>query len=353
MTNRKRWTAALCLGFTLLTGPRLWAGDTLRPRQQADEIKVKMAAEGWTQIADGVYERQRGGNKVEHLGYGREGLAWTIGELTRQLNVLVQEYQSYPSENLAKIVDDLSIKIANAKRELRNMSDKGIANISAALAGPGCNICYGATVDAYALSGSSQGTGAIADAKFNSTCGLSGDTYAYAYAKATLNGTTTVVTQTDPHTGTSVTSHAAAVVNGGAPCSSTANAYAQSTALGISYTTSDDNPSSCPGVPPPPPNLSVTINGPTSATALGSCKTLTWTSTVSGGTSPYTYSWKINNVVAGTASSISKQFCGSQTIDLTLAVTDSTLPTHLTVFDTHQTFLETDLGSTCLISPCP
>jgi hypothetical protein len=339
MKSSKFWTATLCLGLmTVMGGSRLWAGE----RSQAAELKAKMVAEGWTAIEEGVFERHRGANKVEHLGYGKEGLAWTIGELNRQLAEMRQEYQGYPSEDLAKIIDQLSIKIGNAKRELRNMA--GMSSLTAGLAGASCSICYSATADAYPLT-TVQGVGAIADAAFNSSCGYSGDTYAYAYARATLNGTTTTHSQSDPHTGTSVTSHAAATVNGGGTdCTSNANSYAQSTALGISYTTSDTN-NSCPPVTPPA-SLTVSISGPAFPTALGSCKNITWTSTVSGGTTPYTYLWNVGGFTHTTAS-VTRQFCGSQTINVSLTVTDSTNPTHSTGSATFVTELETDIGGGC------
>jgi hypothetical protein len=279
-----------------------------------------MTARGWKEISRGVFERQRGPNKFEHLGYGREGLAWLVGDLTRQHDALLKEYQSYPSEDLHKVIDRLSLKIAEGKRELRN--SKSLTSVSEAVTGAGCSICYSATADAYPLT-TSQGVGAVADASFNSNCGYSGDTYAYAYARATLNGTTTTYTQEDPHTGTSVTSHAAATVNGSTNCSSTANSSATSTALGISYSTSDSN-SSCPAVANPP---TVTISGPTSVTKYtGLCKSATWTSTVTGGTSPYTsYSWKINGTVVGTGTSLTQTFCPEdiETISVGLSVTDS------------------------------
>lgn len=327
MTKRKCWPAALCLGLmTLLGAHSLQAAST--EREQWLELKTKMEAEGWEQVADSVFERQRGDNKVEHIGYGPKGLAWTIRELKRQLDVLRQEYQNYPSEDLAKVIDELSLKISGARRELRNMPE-GMSNVTEFVAGASCsNICYGATADAYHLT-NTAGVGAVADAKFNSTCGYSGDTYAYAYARATLNGTTTTVTQSDPHSGTSVTSYAAAVVNGGSvsgtTCYSTANSYAQSTALGISYSTSDTNDSYCP-VPPTPP-VSVTIYGTTYEQFSNyNCRSRTWTSSVSGGVSPFTYQWKRDGFVVGSGSSYTGSVCGGDwgfTLELTVTGSNS------------------------------
>lgn len=322
MQSRKYWTSAICLGLmTLVGGSRLLAA--ANPEQlQADEIKTKMKAEGWKQISEGVFERQLGSNKVEHLGYGREGLAWTIGELNQRLERLRKENAAYPSEKLAKIIEDLSYKSAKARHELWRMdqsSAKGLSSVTAAVTGASCSsICYSATADAYPLT-ATQGVGAIADATFNSTCGYSGDTYAYAYARATLSGTTTTLSQTDPHTGTSVSSHAAATVNGGSvtgtACYSEASSYAQSSALGISYSTSDTN-SSCPAA-----TCTAAISGTSYEYFSGlGCRSRTWTASVAGGCTASTYQWKIGSTVVGTGSTYTKSICPS-TASFTLLLT--------------------------------
>ena len=334
MKNRKCWTTTLCL-LTLLGGSGLWAAEP--ERQTMKEVRAKMKAEGWTEISEGVFERQMGPNKVEHLGYGKEGLLWTLGDLTRRHENLKKEYEKYPSEKLANIIEDLNLKIGKTRRELWNLErdrdrsarqSKELLSLGEAVTGGSCgNICYSATADAYELT-ATQGVAAVADAKFNSTCGYSGDTYAYAYARATQGTTTTVVSQADPRTGTSVNSHAVASVNGGSvsgtPCYSEASAYAQSSALGIHYSTSDSN-NSCPA-----PACTVTISGTSFEyfTSLG-CVSRTWTASASGCTA-YSYQWKKNGAVVGTNSSTYTQnVCasgGSFTLDVTVnggAATDS------------------------------
>jgi hypothetical protein len=311
MTKSKFWTAALCLGVsTFLGGQRLWAAEP--EKAQLEELKVKMEAEGWTPIALGVFERQRD-TRVEHLAYGREGLAWTVGELNRRLKRLTREYESYPSEELADTIDNLTIKIASLRREMQSLPE-GIASVTEAVTGPSCsNICYSATADAYPLT-SSQGTGAMAEAKFNSACGYVGSAYASAYARATnASGTQTIHGIEDPVPGTraastSATSHAETTAPGSTDCYSEAYASVDSTALGISYSTSDVN-YNCPPTP-----VAVTIGGPTSTTIDGTaCQTVTWTTSVTGGTTPYTYAWTLNGAAAGSGSSLSKQYCGNNT----------------------------------------
>lgn len=322
MTKRNCWTAALCLGLMLMGGHHLWAAEP--ERLQLRELKSKMAAEGWTQISDKVFERQLSETKVEHMGYGREGLAWMINDLTRRLEGLTREYESYPSEDLAKTIDQLSTDIANAKQELPNMP-KGMSSITANVTGPSCSICYSATADASYLT-SSQGVKAIAEAKFSSSCGYSGSTSAYAYARATLNGTTNTVSQSDPDSGTNITSTATATANGGSvsgiPCYSEANSSAVSSALGISYSTSDTN-SLCPAV-----TLSVTMSGPSFAYfSTATCSTKTWSATVSGGATPYAYKWYYNGTQVGTGTSYSRSVCyNSADFTIQVTVTDSSNP---------------------------
>jgi hypothetical protein len=322
MRNRWYWTSALCLSLMIfLGGGHLWAADL--ERQKVDEIKAKMKLEGWKEISEGVFERQLGTNKVEHLGYGREGFSWTIGDLNQRIDRLQKEYAIHPSEKLAQTIADLTIQSAKTRRALFNLdrsTPKNLSSLAAAITGPSCSsICYSATADAYDQGGSPQGVAAIAHATFNSTCGYSGDTYAYAYARATQSGTTTTVTQSDPHTGTSATSNATASVNGGSvtgiPCYSEASSYAQSTALGISYSTSDTN-SSC----VPPPACSVAISGTSYEYFSGpGCRSRTWTASLTGCSSP-TYQWKIGTTVVGTGSTYTKSICPS-TASFTLQLT--------------------------------
>jgi hypothetical protein len=320
----------------LLSGGSRLAAATIPERQQADENQAKMKTEGWKQISEGVFERQLGPNKVEHLGYGREGLAWTIGDMNQRIERLRKENEAYPSEKLTKTIDELTFQSAKARHELWRMeksSAKGLSSITAAVTGASCSsICYSATADAYPLT-ATQGVGAVADATFNSTCGYSGDTYAYAYARATLGGTTTTITQSDPHTGTSVTSHAAGTVNGGSvtgtPCYSEASASATSTALGISYSTSDTN-SSCPA-----PSCSVAISGTSYEYFSGpGCRSRTWTAVVSGGCTATSYQWKIGTTVVGTGSTYTKSICpATASFTLLLTVNGTMTDSHSVVVD--------------------
>ena len=97
-------------------------------------MKGKLRAEGWKQISEGVFERQRTDTQVERVGYGREGHIWLIGELKGKLNALREEYQRYPSEDLARIIDDLTLRIENAREELRSSSRQELSSLNEASA---------------------------------------------------------------------------------------------------------------------------------------------------------------------------------------------------------------------------
>lgn len=307
--------AALCL-ISILGVQHLSAGGS--ENENWKEIKAKLKAEGWKQVADEVFERQRTATKVERLAYGREGLVWTIGELKGRLQSLQEEYQRYPSEDLAKVIDNLTARIANAREELRGLPE-GMASLSDAST-VGCSRCYSATVDAYPLT-SSQGVGAVADAKFSSDCGNSGDTYAYAYVRANLNGTTTTKTQEDPRSGSNATSRAAATMNGSTDCYSEAYASTGSSALSIFYSTTETN-YSCPSTPTP---LSVAISGTAYEYFAGTaCRSRTWTATATGGSSPYTYQWYYNGTAVGTGSTYTRSVCpANASFQLRVVVTGS------------------------------
>jgi hypothetical protein len=331
--NKQCWIAVLCLGFvSLLGGDRLWAADS--ERQQLDQLKAKMQKDGWKEIAEGVFERKLGPNKVERLGHGREGLEWTVGELTRRLEFFQKEKELYPSEKLDKIIGDLTWYRAKSRRALWDLDhevepEQGLSSLIEAAAS--CSsICYSATADAYHLT-TTQGVGAVANASFNSACGYSGETYAYSYARATLGTTTTTHSQSDPDYGTSITSSASSTVNGGSvtgiPCYSEASSYAVSNGLGISYSTSDVNDSYC-----PPVACTVTITGTSSEYFSGySCRSRTWSVSLSSGCpAATTYQWTYNGTAAGTASTYTRNVCaGNYNFNVGVAVNSAYTDQHV------------------------
>lgn len=287
-------------------------------------LTLKMESEGWQQVDGKVFERRLGEGKVEHLGYGAEGLAWTVSELNRHLERLLAEFELHPTIELAETIEGLSGAIARTYQELRSRSRAEASGLTAApwaLEGPSCDgVCYSATADAYHQT-SQQGVGATAMAKLTNPCGYSGTTYAYAYARGTVGTTMTEVTQQDPKSGVNITSNAVASAAGGSgalSCLSIAAAVVESSLLGFSYSTSDTNDGYCPVPPNPVPAISGTSYEFFSNLT---CRSRTWTSSVTGGVAPFSYQWKVNGTVVGTGSSYTRSICpasGSFTLSLTV-----------------------------------
>jgi large repetitive protein len=104
------------------------------------------------------------------------------------------------------------------------------------------------------------------------------------------------------------------------------------------------------------PAPSVSISSTTPVAISGTiCKTITWTSTVSGGTSPYSYAWKIDGVAAGSASSVSKTYCGAdtdttQTVNVALTVTDAASQTGSATYTTTINYSSLSSTGGCLIT---
>jgi hypothetical protein len=270
---------------------------------------------------------------------GPEGFAWMVKQLQAELGLLLDELRVRPTPKLRKTIRDHQAEIAKLQSYASAL--KGDYSGQAAA---GCDFAYGAHADAYPTR-PTQGVRADADAYFNNTCGYVGDTYAYALARATLNGVETTVTQTHPNSGTNVTSAVTASVAGNTSCYSYSTGRVTSFDLGISYQTADEN-FDCPA------NLTAVINGPTSVTIYNYyCKTVTWTSTVSGGTPGFSYAWYIDGYFAGSGSSLSRTYCGNNTNwtnteNLSLTVTDSA---GWSASDTHVTYI---YFRTKYIDPC-
>jgi len=56
----------------------------------------------------------------------------------------------------------------------------------------------------------------------------------------------------------------------------------------------------------------VTISGPTSVWVPAyACASASWTSSVSGGSAPFTYEWKYDGVVVGSGTSYARTYCNS------------------------------------------
>jgi hypothetical protein len=303
---KKYLFTALVLCLSLSSGTHLAFAGQSDPETPAPDRIEKMLNEGWRPVAEGLLQRSRGENTpVESFAYGREGFIWLEQELRRQYGRMLAEYEAYPSKKLARVIERqkkeiLRIQKALLNNEIPDSQEKVTVN--------GCDVSYGAHADAYPRT-DVQGVGATADSYFSANCGKAGHTEAYAYVRATLNGTTSTHSVFDPsdsYSGEYVRSDASWSLQGGPDCYSQASASINSVALGISYSVFDEN-YQC-----PPPPLKVSISGPSYDSIYGyDCHYLTWTASASGGVPPYSYQWYRNGYPVGSGSSYSEYICGS------------------------------------------
>jgi hypothetical protein len=340
----------LCLVLVSSTRPAL-----AREAQKAsnDDLLSQLQAEGWKIVKNGVLQRELVPGRVESFVFGPEGFTWKLQDLRQHLQKVQRELQVRPTPELQKAVDGFRKEIASTRKMIqlaRAAEDLGETSIDKV----SCSLSF--SYDATASYGTSvQGTWGNASASFTGNCGFTGQVYATAYSKVTVNGAPTTKTVTDgPRSGANVSASAYASLNGGTVCESTSYASMTSSSLNpSSYTISASN-----SICPPPATLNASITGPTYVGA-DVCTTTTWTASVTGGTSPYTYSWTWNGTAVGTASSYSRTTCPglnySDTFNtLGLTVTDSTSPTHLSKSTSISVEVEKfgSGGGTCGGVPC-
>ncbi|HEX7184383.1 MAG TPA: hypothetical protein VF756_21330 [Thermoanaerobaculia bacterium] len=314
----------------------------------SDRIE-QMKLEGWQEVAEGVLQRTIG-SRVETFAYGEEGMRWSAEKLKERAGLLQEEYNKNSSEDLAQVIENLQLQAAERENSLEISQATAADSLGGGETLDSCTIIYDATADAYHLTGSSApGVGATAYARWYSDCGHAGNTYAYAYSRATKNGTQTIHIVEDPQagltrSGTNISSSATSSAPGDTDCFSEAYSRSWNPSLNIDYSTYDVN-YSCP-IPNPP---TVTISGPTSGLIYGhNCSTFTWTSAVSGGVPGFSYAWYWNGYYAGSGSSYSATFCGDNSnrteyVNLSLTVTDSAGQSGS---DTHTTTLNYRASST-------
>jgi hypothetical protein len=298
----------------------------------------RMIQEGWRMVAPGVLQRDLGPGKVETFGLGAEGLRWKLKEMRQQLAFLRSEVKANPTPELRDAIRSYRTQIAQVKKALETASEiDSMEAVSEKVAGGiDCTIKYGAHVDAYALT-TSQGVGAKTDSYFNNNCPpQAGEVYAHAYGKATgADNVIRQLTSTDPATGirsgANVSATATVTVNGVSACYSYSYATMTSYDIGATYSQSVEN-TTCPA-----PLMTLTMTKSYSYATLHvygyNCSSVTWTTNVSGGSSPFTYAWQLNGATVGSsASTYTKQFCGQNTettyiANVSVTVTDSAAQT--------------------------
>lgn len=349
--TKKCFLAALMLCLSLFGNPRFtMAREDVKALD--NDVLTQMLNEGWHIVKNGVLQRELRAGEVESFVFGPEGFTWKLKDLQRQLQKLQNEFRTQPTPELRKAIAGYRQEIANTRkmielaRAAEALGDTSIDKVS-------CSISFSYAASA-SYGTSVQGTWGNASATFSGNCGFTGTAYATAYAKVTVNGAPTTKTVTDgPRSGANVSVSAFASLNGGPTCESSAYASMTSSSLNPSSYSMSASSSSCPSVGTPP---SPTINGPGYA-GVSVCTTFTWTSSVSGGTAPFTYQWTWNGAAVGTGSSYSQTICPGINYNYTsntlgLTVTDSASRTG----STSKNVIVERFGSGgggCGGSPCP
>lgn len=242
--SKKLLLAVLALCLSLLGAAK--PGPAQADRDIQDELLAKLEREGWKVVQDGVLRRELRANETETFVYGVEGFTWKLQDLRRQLQKLRTAFAASPTPELRKA-------IANHRKEIaRTMEMIELARVAEASGETGvakvdCTPSFTVNADAGPRP-DALGTWASASASFTSPpeCGLTGEVYAYAFARALLNGAITTDTVTDgPRSGANVSATAYATRTGGSPCESYAYASVTSSNLNPTSYSKDKQNNSC------------------------------------------------------------------------------------------------------------
>lgn len=319
--KRKSLSFCVVLSLSMIAMTRAVMAD---PPDRVERVKL----DGWQEVAEGVLQRTMG-DRVETFSFGEEGMRWSTERIKERIDFLQGEYDEHPSEDLAKLIEDLELQVEERERSLRISRATAADSFGGGEALAACNLIYDAAADAYGLSGSSApGNGATAYARWYSECGDVGSTFAYAYARATdTSGRQTTRIEEDPQpgltrSGTDISSAATVSAPGDRDCFSEAFAKSWSLSLNIDYSVSDSYHSCT-----PPPAVSISTSADLYEVYRYNCQEVTWLATVSGGTPAYSYRWYIDGVHVGSGSSHTETYCGNdvsrtETVNTRVVVTD-------------------------------
>jgi hypothetical protein len=240
----------LCLAVFGPSRPVLAGSSDSIPEDLLDHLLLQ----GWTQVSPGVMQRSLGGNRVETLGFGADGLRFQLRELRAYLVELRKDYAQHPSRQLQMAIRAYRAQILRIEGALRKTKSADELELAAEGLIEGC-ANYDAAAIAYPLA---QGTASKAAAYFNNACGYLGDVFAHSMSKATAaDNSVTIITLSDPPSGTprkgtNVSAGASTSVNGVSDCESYAYASVDaSSSLGIVYAQSDWNRSCVASLPFP------------------------------------------------------------------------------------------------------
>jgi hypothetical protein len=229
----------LCLFMCATVLPGL---DQADPGLGRDPL-MKLQKEGWKIVQDGVLRRELKTNEIETFVFGEAGFSWKLRDLQARLQVLRREFQAHPTPELRKAIASHRKLIASTLKMIERARAADASRESTVLKAD-CTPTFAYSANA-SYKTDRQGTWADAAADFNvpAGCTSSGEVYAYAFAKATVNGSTSTMTVTDgPWSGSNVKASAGANRDGGFPCESNAFASVTSDSLNpTSYSVSRTN----------------------------------------------------------------------------------------------------------------
>ena len=325
---KKQWVlTVLVLCLSLFGSPHLSLAQDFQ--ESADDTLSTLLREGWRIVSDGVLQRELRAGEVESFVFGVPGFTWKIQDLQKQLRKLQAELKANPTPELRKAITNHRKAIANSRKALELARAAEARGEEADLSKVSCTINF--SYDAAAGHKTDiQGVWASSSATFGANCGgFSGQVYAFAFAKAWVNGAETTETVTDgPRGGANVSASAYASRNGGPPCESRAFGEMVSYSLNPSSYSKEVTNYNCP-LPPNPPTVTVTSSHATVIDLYEyDCVYITWTTNISSGTPPYSTVMYWNNSSLGSRTSYSAWVCNAQstyneTITIRSDVTDS------------------------------
>ena len=329
MTKKTFISLALCLALFGATSQVFAQTD---PKSNDDAL-AQLQREGWRIVKDGVLQRELVPGEVESFVFGVPGFIWKVQDMQRQLRKLQAELKANPTPELRKAIANHRKAIVNSQRALAlaRASEDGGEEIDLSKVSCTINFSYDASAGKKT---DVQGIWSSSSASFGANCGgFSGQAYAYAFAKAWVNGAETTQTVTDgPRSGANVSATAYASRNGGAPCESYSFGEMVSYSLNPSSYSKSATHSDC-SLPPPPLEVSVSSDwGSTIYLVDGDCAYVTWTVSISGGTPGYSSSMYLNGYHVGNGTSYSDWICGqfadtTHWVTFEASVTDSGSPT--------------------------
>lgn len=224
-------SAAFCLSTVILPGVSAQMPMAAEPQLE------RMIEEGWETVQEGVLQRELGEGRVEIYSYGEPGMRWMAKRLAERISTLEREYRTHPSERLAAILENLKGDLRRTAQSPKKNSGMSLA--TAALTA-GCEPTVALGANAAPQSTNVPGSTASAHVSFQSPANCYGNTYTYAYSRATFGTTMNDDSQEDAQSNGTVLSASLSVsATGSADCFS--ESYARAWIQDRSYEVSDTN----------------------------------------------------------------------------------------------------------------